>query len=122
LGEPDEPGAGRDPLLLDLVARLAADAAPAAGVSAAPLRAPLRRSTIDAALASAGLEFRAWEFRYRLTQTAFARWLAIPVLTDTLLAGAEPAERERRIERALAAVDESSFKWERWRGWTAWKP
>lgn len=120
LGEPDQPGAGRDPLLLDLVARLASDAAPVAA-AAAP-RAPLRRATIEDALASAGLAFRHWEFRYRLTQTAYARWLAIPVLTDRLLAGAAPVERERRIERALAEVDERSFRWERWRGWTAWKP
>ena len=120
LGEPDPPGAGRDPLLLDLVARLAADAPPVAAV--APPRALLRRATIEDALASAGLAFRQWEFRYRLTQTAYARWLAIPVLTDTLFAGAAPGERERRIERALGEVDRHSFKWERWRGWTAWKP
>jgi SAM-dependent methyltransferase len=120
LGEPDAPGAGRDPLLLDLVARLAAEAAPIAA-AAAPPRAPLCRATIEDSLASAGLAFRAWEFRYRLTQTAHARWLAIPVLTDMLLAGAAPSERERRIERALAEVDGRSFKWERWRGWTAWK-
>jgi SAM-dependent methyltransferase len=119
LGEPDQPGAGRDPLLLDLVARLASGAAP---VAAASPRAPLRRATIEGALASAGLAFRQWQFRYRLTQTAFARWLAIPVLTDTLLAGAAPVEREQRIERALGEVDRRSFKWERWRGWTAWKP
>ena len=122
LGEPDEPGAGRDPLLLDLIARLAADVAPVGCVAAAPPRAPLRRSTINEALTSAGLVFRAWEFRYRLTQTVFARWPTIPVLTDTLFAGAAPGERERRIERALGEVDRRSFKWERWRGWTAWKP
>jgi hypothetical protein len=31
-------------------------------------------------------------------------------------------ERARRIDAALRAVDRSSWKWERWRGWTAWKP
>lgn len=124
LGEPDEGGGGGDPLLLDLMARLMADSPPRRESSA---RAPVsawryRREDVEATLRGAGLRYRAWEFRHRFTQTAYAQWLSIPVVSEGLLAGVDAAGRDRRIERALAAVDRRSFKWERWRGWTAWKP
>ena len=124
LGEPDEPGGGGDPLLLELMTRLVSENAP----SREPFEPPHastwchRSEDVEAALCRAGLRYRTWEFRYRLTQTAYARWLSIPVTTEGLFAGIDAAERDRRIERALAAVDVRSFKWERWRGWTAWKP
>jgi len=124
LGEPDEPGGGDDPLLLDLMMRL---------VSENPQHGPRRDSLepqastwchrtedIEDALCRAGLQYRAWEFSYRLTQTAYAQWLLIPVTTAQLFAGVDAAERDRRIEHALSMVDTHSFKWERWRGWTAW--
>jgi SAM-dependent methyltransferase len=125
LGEPDEPGGGEDPLLLDLVARLAQDPSADRAVCEPQPAGTTWRLTpadVEAALRAAGLAPRAWAFRQRLTQTAHARWLTIPVLTDRLLPGVAPEERDRRIGRALAAVDSKSFKWERWRGWTAWKP
>jgi SAM-dependent methyltransferase len=127
LGEPDEPGGGDDPLLLDLMARLVSENAPYS--EHAPRRGSFgppasgwrhRTEDIEAALCRAGLRSRAWEFRYRLTQTEYAHWLSIPVTTAQLFAGVDAAERDRRIERALAMVDRHSFKWERWRGWTAW--
>lgn len=125
LGEPDEPGGGADPLLLDLVARLVPRVASDHERPAEPPPEATWRhghDDVEAALRRAGLVPRAWQFRHRLTQTAHARWMAIPVLTDRLLPGVPPEERDRRIERALAQVDAGSFKWERWRGWTAWKP
>jgi SAM-dependent methyltransferase len=127
LGEPDEPGGGDDPLLLDLVTRLVSENAPVS--QPAPRRESLdpqasgwchRTEDIEGALCRAGLQYRAWEFRYRLTQATYAHWLSIPVTTAQLFAGVDAAERDRRIERALATVDTHSFKWERWRGWTAW--
>jgi SAM-dependent methyltransferase len=121
LGEPDEPGGGRDPLLLDLMTSLASEYArqeSSAWSRAATWRH--RREDVDAALSRAGLRFRTWGFRHRLTQAAYARWLSIPVVSEGVFAGVDVAERDRRIERALAAVDAYSFKWERWRGWTAW--
>ena len=122
LGEPDEPGGGDDPLLLNLVGRLAAS--PKRGPSEPPPAAGwhLTPEGVEVALRAAGLLPRAWGFRQRLTQTAHARWLTIPVLTDRLFPHVAPDERDRRIAGALAAVDGRSFKWERWRGWTAWKP
>jgi SAM-dependent methyltransferase len=122
LGEPDEPGGGSDPLLLDLMTRLLSDNAPRE--SSGPSRAVAwrhRSEDVDAALCRAGLRYRTWEFRHRLTQAAYARWLSIPVTTEGVFAGVDAAERDRRIECALAAVDVRSYKWERWRGWTAWK-
>jgi len=122
LGEPDEPGGGADPLLLDLMTRLVSEHAPRRTSSD---RSPApgwchRCEDVGAALTRAGLRYRTWEFRYRLTQEAYAGWLSIPVMTDVLFDGVDADERERRIERALASVDVHSFKWERWRGWTAW--
>jgi SAM-dependent methyltransferase len=118
LGEADEPGGGADPLLLDLMTHLASAQAPRRDSSSAAWR--YGREEIGAALDRAGLRYRTWEFRYRLTQAAYARWLSIPVMTDVLFADVDAEERDRRIERALSAVDARSFKWERWRGWTAW--
>jgi SAM-dependent methyltransferase len=122
LGEPDEPGGGDDPSLLDLMTRLVSDNAAHRDPSLRPPASawPHRREEIGAMLERAGLRYRTWEFRHRLTQSAYARWLSIPVMTDVLFAGIDADERDRRIERAFAAVDPHSFKWERWRGWTAW--
>jgi SAM-dependent methyltransferase len=122
LGEPDEPGGGDDPWLIQLVGRLATGVAPGAARSEPPSGWRLGPADVEDALRAAGLVPRAWAFRQRLTQAAQARWLTIPVLTDRLLPDVEPEERDRRIAAALAAVDGRSFKWERWRGWTAWKP
>jgi SAM-dependent methyltransferase len=123
LGEPDEPGGGDDPLLLDLMTRLLSEHAPRREASGSRHASAWRHRSedVEAALCRAGLRYRTWEFRYRLTQAAYARWLSIPVTTEGLFAGVDAAERDRRIERALSAVDVRSFKWERWRGWTAWK-
>jgi SAM-dependent methyltransferase len=118
LGEPDAPGGGADPLLLDLMTRLVSEHPPRREWSSAVWRYGCE--DIGAALSRAGLHYRTWEFRHRLTQTAYARWLSIPVMTDVLFADVDAEERDRRIERALSAVDARSFKWERWRGWTAW--
>jgi SAM-dependent methyltransferase len=122
LGEPDEPGGGADPLLLDLMTRLVLENTLNL-TSSEPLASAWRYRSEDvgAALGRAGLCYRTWAFRYRLTQAAYARWLSIPVMTDVLFEGVDAVERDRRIEHALAGVDRHSFKWERWRGWTAWK-
>jgi SAM-dependent methyltransferase len=120
--EPDEPGGGGDPLLLGLQAALAARAAPPP--SAAPGRAspPFGRDEVRTWLHEAGLRARGWSFRVRLTQDAYAAWLEIPAVGGRLLAGLDLAARAARIAEGLAAVDRASWKWERWRGWTAWKP
>ena len=115
LMEPDEPGGGDDPLLLTLPALLATAGEPQ-GVCG--LHGPPR---VDECLRAAGLRGESWSFTIRVTQQAYADWLKIPVLTDRLLSGLPPAERARRIDAALALIDCSSWKWERWRGWTAWK-
>jgi SAM-dependent methyltransferase len=139
LCEPDEPGGGRDPLLLELPALLGAGTPDeSAGLShgqAEPESSPVPRRCRDgsesqavmtrrawaALLRGAHLRSQSWNFRYRLTQPAYADWLKIPVLTERLFPGVDPVERARRIDSALAAADRDSWKWERWRGWTAWK-
>ena len=82
----------------------------------------LEAGTIRRWLQNVGLRPRSWTFRVRQTQEAYADWLKIPVVSGRMLAGLTPDERARRIDAAMAAVDRSSWKWERWRGWTAWKP
>jgi SAM-dependent methyltransferase len=120
LCEPDEPGGGRDPLLLDLLCALYGEKA----VSDAKASAEgwqMTRRALTAMLRRVDLRTQCWDFRYRLTQAAYADWLKIPVLTEGLFPGVEPADRARRIDSALARADRESWKWERWRGWTAWK-
>jgi SAM-dependent methyltransferase len=121
--EPDEPGGGSDPLLLSLPALLLAssDGAPIREPVECPAPDPLSRSCIGAWLSAAGLQPRSWSFRVRLTQDAYADWLKVPVLTDRVLGGLTPKARAQRIDAALGSLDRSSWKWERWRGWTAWK-
>ena len=113
--EPDEPGGGSDPLLLALPVLLMRSAESTPGQGSAPL-------SIPAWLRAAGLRARSWRFRVRLTQDAYASWLKIPVLTERLFGGLAADERAHRIDAALDSVDRSSWKWERWKGWTAWKP
>jgi hypothetical protein len=124
LMEPDEPGGGDDPMLLDLPAlihdgrRISPPADAGDEVDAVDR---LSMSSLDTWLNAAGLKAQSWSFRIRMTQQAYADWLRIPALTDRLLGGIAPQERSRRIDAALELVDRSSWKWERWRGWTAWK-
>lgn len=112
LGEPDEPGGGDDPLLLELSARLADGRVPAAPAGELlPDPAPL--------LCAAGLEPRAWSFQLRLTQAALRDWLKIPPLTDALLPGLDAEQRAAAIDAAYERADAESWRRERWRGWTA---
>jgi ubiquinone/menaquinone biosynthesis C-methylase UbiE len=119
LMEPDEPGGGSDPLLLSLPELLfeTRDCAPVPAQS----QAPLSSTCIDSWLHAAGFRAQSWSFRLRLTQDSYADWLKIPVLTDGMLGGLTPKARAQRIDAALESADRSSWKWERWRGWTAWK-
>ncbi len=113
--EPDLPGGGEDPGLTALPALLMkGQAAVAAGK-------PMRATDVDAALRAAGLRARRWRFRLKLTQAAYAAWLKIPVTTEGMMPGVASEERARRIDAALTMVHRTSWKWERWIGWTAWK-
>lgn len=122
LGEPDDAGGGRDPLLLDLMTRLLSDV-PRRPTSEPPPASAwhYRGEDVESALRRAGLRYRSWEFRHRFTQVAYAGWLSIPVVSNGLFGDLDAAERDRRIRCAMAQVDVHSFKWERWRGWTAAK-
>jgi SAM-dependent methyltransferase len=121
--EPDEPGGGSDPLLLSLPAMLWTDRAdPRIALSAGSMpRHRLTRQSVGRWLRGAGLRGRSWTFRLRLTQEEYAGWLRIPVVATRLLPECTAAERSRRIDAVLQQSDRSSWKWERWRGWTAWK-
>jgi len=125
LGEPDPPGGGRDPLLMELPAALAAEAAAAAPADEPPeptTDAPPNAPTIDTWLAEAGFQSTRWTLATRFTQRAFREWLKIPPTTDRLLIGRTADERARLIDRAFRRVDPHAWRWERWAGWTAWKP
>ena len=117
--EADEPGGGSDPLLASLPALLWSSRTRDPDVRAQPT---WDGASIEEWLREAGLRARSWSFRVRLTQEAYAAWLKIPALTGRMLGRFAPKERARRIDAALASVDRASWKWERWKGWTAWKP
>jgi SAM-dependent methyltransferase len=115
LGVGDEPGAGDDPLLVELYARLPA-------VGCVPSFDPLPDANgVERLLEDGGLRPERWSFARRMTQPELRDWLAIPPLTDRLLAGLEPDARLDALDEAYAGVDVASWRWERWYGWTAWR-
>ncbi len=118
LGVPDEPGGGDDPWLRQLPAQMVKGRRPVGG-GAEPLP---DANAIEHLLHAVGLRPVRWSFRIRLTQAAYCDWLKIPPMTNGWLAGLDADARARRIDRAYQAVDAASWRWERWLGWTAWKP
>lgn len=118
LGVGDDPGGGSDPRLHQLFACVANGRVP----QAPPQDRLPSAAEIDAFLAAAGLEPERWTFRRRITQAELRDWLAIPVLTDSLLPELTPDERINALDDAYARVDAASWRWERWYGWTAWRP
>jgi SAM-dependent methyltransferase len=126
LSEGDEPGDGGDPYLLSLVESLmtSPDATMHANEIEAYDHVSLSQDSITAWLRDAGLRPRPWSFRLRISQAEYADWLKIPVLTGQLLGNLSPAARAERLDKAFALLtpmDQDSWKWEHWRGWTAWK-
>lgn len=114
--QPDEPGGGDDPWLTQVMGHLAEGLQ----VEHRELTVP-HEPEIEAALAKAGFRSVSWCHRTRLTQAEYRDWLKIPVLTDALLTPWTADERAVRIDAAYARSDAASWRWEAWRGWTAWK-
>ncbi len=117
LGEPDPPGGGEDPMLTELVARLAEGRTPTER-EATPL---LDGDAIEDILRRKGFLSTRWCMRTKVTQSALRDWLRIPVLTDALLGEFSAAERANLIDAVFAGCDAASWRWETWTGWTAWK-
>ena len=117
VGEPDEPGGGRDPYLLGLQALLSGDRPPRLADSA-PLPSA---AEIDDLLADCGLGVQRWAVETRVTQEAYRDWLKIPVIGTGLLDDVDPEKRSRLIDAAYECVDKKSWRWERWWGWTGWR-
>jgi SAM-dependent methyltransferase len=117
LGEPDEPGGGRDRFLTGLPATLAVGRTNAA--EACP---PLPDAAgMERILASAGFRAERWGFILPFRQRAYRDWLKIPPTTDGILAGLDARERAQAIDGAFRRVDPDAWRQERWTGWTAWK-
>jgi SAM-dependent methyltransferase len=118
LREPDPPGEGRDPHLLELTGRLREGAPPCSPPpSWVP---PPDRQGLEAILTAAGFHFETWEFSLRLTQAAWRDWLKLPPCSAPMLPGLSDGDRAARIDAVFAECDPASWRWERWRGWTAW--
>jgi SAM-dependent methyltransferase len=125
LFEPDRPGGGRDPQLLELLGVVERTIPMVADPSAwnhLPPLTPRSRGDMSRALATLGLRVEEWSFDLRFTQAAFRDWLKIPPVSEGFLAGLTAAERARRLDEAFRRTDRRSWRWERWLGWTAWQP
>jgi len=127
LGEADQPGGGDDPNLWSLPGLLqqrARELIPTlAQATAAPARPvdQLTTDAIDSMLRSQGLLATHWCLNARLSQVAYKDWLKIPVISNGFFPGLNSASRDQLIEQAFQQVDTHSWRWECWRGWTAWK-
>lgn len=120
LREPDSPGAGRDPLLLELPTFIEGTVTVHENDGAMSGFANSARDLEELLMANR-LRVERWSFSVRLTQAAYRDWLKIPPTSDGMLAGLSVDERARRIDRAYALADARSWRWERWLGWTAWR-
>jgi SAM-dependent methyltransferase len=119
--EPDPPGGGRDPLLLELPT-LVERSVTTPNVAPADADAlPRSRDEVERLLTAAGLRAERWSFELRFTQSAYRDWLKIPPVSEGMFAGLPVAERERRVDDAYRRADRRSWRWERWIGWTAWR-
>jgi SAM-dependent methyltransferase len=117
LGEPDDPGAGDDPMLLALPALLAEGRTlPDMEPTGLP-----RAEDLPSLLRECGLRPEGFEFRRRMTQAEYRDWLKVPPVSDRLLADLDPEERAAAIDRAFMRVDAGSWRFERWLGFVAWK-
>jgi len=127
LGEADQPGGGDDPnlwALPGLLQQRARELIPAlAQATASPAQAldQLTTDAVDKMLHRQGLLATHWCLNARLTQTAYKDWLKIPVISNGFFPGLDSASRDQLIEEAFQQVDAHSWRWECWRGWTAWK-
>ncbi|MGD2079469.1 MAG: class I SAM-dependent methyltransferase [Chloroflexota bacterium] len=121
LGLADEPGGGDDPFLLRLPSLLS-ELAPAEAMDWPAPPAALSVEEIEGFLGGEGLSARRFSFRYRLTQAEYRDWYKIPVLTNRLLPGLDAQARAARIDQVYARCDQAAWRWERWLGWTAWRP
>jgi SAM-dependent methyltransferase len=122
LCEPDQPGGGRDPMLLELTSFVRRSPESPAGVTTEAMQGiPRSADEMEALLSVAGLSPKPWSFRLRLTQPAYRDWLGIPVVSEGLFRGLPPRERARRLAEAYERVDRASWRCERWLGWTAWR-
>lgn len=120
--EPDPPGGGRDPLLLQLPALVERSVTPMSNDATPVLTAmPRSRDEVDRLLTSTGLRTDRWSFDVRFTQAAYRDWLKIPPVSEGMFAGLPVGERERRVDDAYRRADRRSWRWERWIGWTAWR-
>ena len=118
LGEAERPGGGKDPLLLALPGILYERR------TSSPLRATVTIHTapqIDEMLRAAGLTAERWHVRTRLSYDAYRNWLKIPVNTEGMFAGLPSDARTALIDEAFKEVDQRSWRWEKWTGWTARK-
>ncbi len=117
IGEADEPGGGADPYLLQLPEALMNGH----GSSASAVPQLPSAPQIEESLRAAGFTAVPWCFRGRLRQAEYRDWLKIPVLTDSMLEEHIAEKRAELLEAAYNKCDQASWRWEAWRGWTAWK-
>lgn len=129
LGIPDEPGGGRDPMLVEGVAQLARRASmPASRAStlASPPSTPNQPflggvAGVEATLATAGFTVEVFGTRRRLGCHELRDWLALPVISAGVVPGGDADERAQAVHRAFADADPSSWRWEGWRLFRATK-
>lgn len=120
LGLADRPGGGRDPWLVELPSTLAARL-PAAGTAPEGSWTPITAPQVTTLLRELGLVSHSWSHTGKLSQAAYRDWLKLPVVSNSLLGRLNADERAAALEAAFEAVDQTSWRWERWMGWTAWK-
>jgi SAM-dependent methyltransferase len=120
VGEGDDSNLGALPALLQQRARLLIPALAHQAATFTQVADPLAVKSIDKMLRSQGLSPVHWHYNYRLTQAAYKDWLKIPVISNGFFPGIASNIRNQIIEEAFQQVDASAWRWECWRGWTAW--
>lgn len=116
LGQPDPPGGGPDPWLVEPAQRFVAErtSAPPAG------EAPPGPDALDEALRSVGLRPERWSVQTRWTTASTLAWLRLPPVAASMRPDLGPRDRQLLLDEIEAACPPDSWRTEAWFGWTAW--
>ncbi len=116
LGEPDAPGGGPDPHLVEPAQRFVAGR-PTAPQAGDPLP---DAAGLEEQLRGVGLRPEPWSVQTTWSFESYTAWLALPPVAEAMRPDLDEPRRRALLAEVAASCAPGSWRTERWRGWTAW--